>query len=45
VTFFRQLVSDVLERTDHAVPQAHVFTVSRLALEADARATSEHTDT
>jgi len=40
VTFFRELVSDVIERSNHAVPHAHLFTVSRLALEADALATA-----
>lgn len=35
VTFFRELVADVQARTDHAVPQQHVWTVSRLSLEAD----------
>lgn len=35
----RQLIQDILERTDTAIPQAHVFLASRLALEAEARAT------
>lgn len=39
ITFFRDLVADVQHRTDKAVPQDHVFAVSRLALEADALAT------
>lgn len=38
ITFFRELVADVRNRTDRAVPQDHVFAVSRLALEADALA-------
>ncbi len=43
ITFFRDLVADVQNRTDRAVPQDHVFAVSRLALEADALATSGST--
>jgi predicted dehydrogenase len=39
VTYFRDFVSDVANRTTSAVPQSHVFTVCRLALEAQARAT------
>lgn len=35
----KQLIHDILNRTDTAVPQAHVFLVSQLALEAEARAT------
>ncbi len=35
----RQLLDDVLNRTETAMPQAHVFLVSQLALEAEARAT------
>ncbi|CAM3932301.1 Gfo/Idh/MocA family protein [Bordetella tumulicola] len=36
LVFFRQLVNDVRDRTETAMGQSHVFTVSRLALEADA---------
>jgi len=39
VTYFRDFVSDLAARTTTTVPQAHVFTVCRLALEAQARAT------
>ena len=39
ITFFSDLVADVRNRTDLAVPQDHVFAVSRLALQADALAT------
>lgn len=35
----KQLIQDILNRTDIAVPQAHVFLASQLALEAEARAT------
>ncbi|RYF83366.1 MAG: Gfo/Idh/MocA family oxidoreductase [Comamonadaceae bacterium] len=42
ITFFNQWVADVQARTDHAVPQQHVFTVSRLALEADQLANQAH---
>jgi predicted dehydrogenase len=34
----RQLMADIFDRTETAMPQAHVFTVSQLALEAEARA-------
>lgn len=34
----RQLIADVLNRTETAMSQAHVFLASRLALEAEARA-------
>ncbi|HSV85675.1 MAG TPA: hypothetical protein VLH85_03815, partial [Levilinea sp.] len=34
----RQLVHDVLNRTETAMPQEHVFLASRLVLEAEARA-------
>ncbi len=34
----RQLVSDILNRTDTAVPQAHTFLTSELALKAEANA-------
>jgi predicted dehydrogenase len=40
LTFFRAFLHDVRERTHTAMTQAHVFTVCRLALEADAWATS-----
>jgi predicted dehydrogenase len=39
ITYFSDFVSDVANRTTTSVPQAHVFTVCRLALEAQARAT------
>jgi predicted dehydrogenase len=39
LTYFRSFVADVRDRTETAMPQNHVFTVSRLALEAQARAT------
>lgn len=39
VTYFRDFVTDLANRTTTIVPQAHVFTVCRLALEAQARAT------
>ncbi len=35
----RQLVSDILNRTETAMPQAHVFLASELALKAEAQAT------
>lgn len=38
LTYFHQFVSDVEARTETAVPQAHVFTVCRLALAAEANA-------
>lgn len=38
LTYFRDLVADVAARTERAMAQAHVFTVCRLALEAQARA-------
>jgi hypothetical protein len=34
----RHLVSDIINRTETAMPQAHAFLASRLALEAEARA-------
>jgi hypothetical protein len=34
----RQLIDDILHRTETAMPQAHVYLASRLALEAEARA-------
>ena len=39
VTYFRRFAADVRDRTETAMTQAHVFTVCRLALEAQARAT------
>jgi predicted dehydrogenase len=39
VSYFRKFAADVRDRTETAMPQSHVFTVSRLALEAQARAT------
>jgi predicted dehydrogenase len=38
LTYFKRFVADVRDRTETAMPQAHVFTVSRLALEAQNRA-------
>jgi predicted dehydrogenase len=38
LTYFRAFLADVRDRTDTAMPQAHVFAVSRLALEAQAKA-------
>lgn len=38
LTYFRDLVADVGARTERAMRQAHVFTVCRLALEAQASA-------
>jgi predicted dehydrogenase len=35
----RQLIEDIENRTETAMPQAHVFLASQLALEAEARAT------
>jgi predicted dehydrogenase len=42
ITFFSKLVADVRDRTQTAIPHEHAFTVSRLALDADAAATSKH---
>ncbi len=39
LTYFRALAADVRQRSETAMTQAHVFTVCRLALEAQARAT------
>ncbi len=39
VTYFRDFAADVAHRTETAMPQGHAFTVCRLALEAQARAT------
>jgi predicted dehydrogenase len=38
LTYFQDFLSDVRDRTESAMSQAHVFTVCRLALEAQARA-------
>ncbi|MCW3475737.1 Gfo/Idh/MocA family protein [Limobrevibacterium gyesilva] len=38
LSYFRAFAADVANRTETAMPQAHVFTVCRLALEAQARA-------
>jgi predicted dehydrogenase len=38
VSYFRRLIADVRDRTETAMTQAHVFTTSRLALEAQAKA-------
>ena len=38
IVFFKQLVQDVKDRTETAISHAHVFTVCRLALDADAYA-------
>ncbi len=35
----KQLIADILNRTETAMPQAHCFLASQLALEAEARAT------
>lgn len=39
VSYFKNFIADVRDRTETAMPQSHVFTVCRLALEAQARAT------
>ncbi|MDB5892849.1 MAG: oxidoreductase [Rhodoferax sp.] len=41
IVFFRNLVHDVKHRTETAITHAQVFTVCRLALEANARAMKE----
>ena len=38
LSYFRNFLADVRDRTETAMTQQHVFTVSRLALEAQARA-------
>jgi predicted dehydrogenase len=38
VTYYRDFLSDIASRTTTSVPQSHVFTVCRLALDAQARA-------
>lgn len=35
----RQLIADIMNRTETAIPQAHVFLASQLALQAEAQAT------
>lgn len=39
LTYFRNLLADVRDRTETAMGQEHVFTVCRLSLEAQAKAT------
>jgi predicted dehydrogenase len=41
LTYFRRFAADVQDRTETAMRQSHVFTVCRLALEAQARARHE----
>jgi predicted dehydrogenase len=41
IVFFARLVEDIERRTQTAIPHAHGFTVSRLALEAQAKAQAE----
>ena len=41
ITFFAKLIEDVRNRTQLAISHEHTFTVSRLALDAQARATQE----
>ena len=38
LTFMRDYLADLHNRTEHAITQAHVFTVSALALHAQAQA-------
>ena len=38
LTYFRNFLADVRDRTDTAMPQEHVFTVTRIALDAQAGA-------
>jgi hypothetical protein len=38
LTYFRAFLADVRDRTETAMTQAHVFTVTQLALEAQAQA-------
>jgi predicted dehydrogenase len=40
VSYFRRFAADCRDRTETAMTQSHVFTVCRLALEAQARATA-----
>jgi predicted dehydrogenase len=39
LSYFANFIADVQDRTETAMPQAHVFEVSRLAIEAQLRAT------
>lgn len=39
LTYFRRFLADVRDRTETAMPQRHVFTVCRLALQAQMQAT------
>lgn len=39
VQYGKQLIEDILNRTDTAIPQAHVFLASELAIKAEAMAT------
>lgn len=39
VTYYRHFLRDIMERTETAMPQRMTFTVCRLALQAQARAT------
>jgi predicted dehydrogenase len=41
LTYFKRFLDDVRDRTETAMSQKHVFTVTRLALEAQARADAE----
>jgi predicted dehydrogenase len=43
LTYFRAFLDDVRDRTEAAMPQTHAFTVSRLAIEAQARAQGART--
>ena len=38
ISYFRRFIADVRDRSETAMPQAHVFTVCRLALAAQAKA-------
>ena len=38
LTYFRRLVADIRDRSHTAMPPQHAFTVSRLALDAQAKA-------
>ncbi len=38
LTYFKAFLEDVRNRTQMAMPQAHVFAVSRLAVEAQEKA-------
>src|SRR5690606_12277467 len=40
LTYFRRFQDDVMDRTDTALPAGHALKVTRLAIEAQARATS-----